>query len=295
MTGEQQKTILVTGGAGLIGSHLIEELVKNPHNRVISLDNYFIGKKENHIAGAHYIEGNTQDIEAHITEIPDIVFHLGEYSRVEQSFADVELVWNLNMQGTFRVLEFCRTHKVKIIYAGSSTKFADDGLGRHQSPYAWMKASNTDLVNNYGTWFGVPYAITYFYNNFGERELGEGPYASVLGRFKSQYLAGGPITVTAPGTQTRNFTYVKDTIRALIDIGEKGHGDEYGIGNTEETSILELAELFDVGVKMLPERQGNRTSSPIDTSRIEREFDWKPTKGVREYVKEFIQKHESKK
>ncbi len=293
MINERQKTILVTGGAGLIGSHLIEELLKNPINRVISLDNYFIGKKENHIVGAEYIEGNTEDIEAHSSLIPDTVFHLGEYSRVEQSFADVELVWNLNMQGTFRVLEFCRKHKAKIIYAGSSTKFADEGLGRHQSPYAWMKASNTDLVNNYGTWFGVPYAIAYFYNNFGARELGEGPYASVLGRFKSQYLAGGPITVTAPGTQTRNFTYVKDTVRALVEIGEKGHGDEYGIGNTEEISILELAELFGVGVEMLPERPGNRIASPIDISRVEQEFNWKPTVSVREYVREFIQKNKS--
>ena len=162
-----KKTVVVTGGAGLIGPSLIELLL--PKYRVVSLDNYFIGSEKN-----ESLLGN---------ETPEIIFHLGEYSRVEQSFNDIELVWESNVAGTFRVLQYWKKRGCKLVYAGSSTKFADGGLGRDQSPYAWMKASNTELVKNYGEWFGLPFAITYFYNGYGPRELSEGPYASVLGRF----------------------------------------------------------------------------------------------------------------
>lgn len=278
-----KQTVIVTGGAGLIGPSLIELLL--PEYRVVSLDNYFIGKRENHIEGAEYVEGHTKDIVALLgKESPVIIFHLGEYSRVEQSFKDIELVWESNVHGAFRVFEYWRKRGCKLVYAGSSTKFADGGLGRDQSPYAWMKASNTELVKNYGAWFTLPYAVTYFYNNYGSRELSEGPYASVMGRFKTQYLKGEPITVVAPGTQKRNFTHVEDTARALVMIGEKGQGDEYGIGSPESYSVLELAKMFTDNIVMLPERKGNRMESIMDTTRIEHEFGWKPQHTVREYI-----------
>lgn len=279
----EKQTVLVTGGAGLIGSSLIELLL--PKYRVISLDNYVLGSEKNHIAGAEYIKGDTKDIEELLgKESPAIMFHLGEYSRVEQSFDDVALVWQLNVEGTFRVLEYWRKRTCKLIYAGSSTKFSDGGLGRDQSPYAWMKASNTELVRDYGTWFSLPYAITYFYNNYGLRELSDGPYASVVGRFKKQYEAGEPITVVSPGTQKRNFTHVEDTARALLMVGEAGQGDEYGIGSPESYSILEIAKMFSDNITMLPERKGNRLDSVIDTTRIEKEFGWKPEHTIRDYI-----------
>lgn len=287
-----KETVVVTGGAGLIGSSLIELLL--PKYRVVSLDNYFIGSEKNHVEGAEYVKGHTKDIESLLGgEKPKIIFHLGEYSRVEQSFNDIALVWESNVEGTFRVLEYWRRLNsaeqalpcgCKLVYAGSSTKFADGGLGRIQSPYAWMKASNTELVQNYGLWFDLPYAITYFYNNYGPRELSEGLYATVIGRFKKQYEAGESITVVAPGTQKRNFTHVDDTARALFEIGEKGQGDEYGIGSPESFSILEIAKMFTDNITMLPERKGNRMDSFLDTSRIEKEFGWKPKHSVREYI-----------
>jgi UDP-glucose 4-epimerase len=278
-----RETILVTGGAGLIGSHLIELAIKK--YRVISLDNYFIGSKDNHIEGAEYIEGHTKDIEQLLgKENPKIIFHLGEYSRVEQSFDDLPLVWESNVHGTFRVFEYWRKRKCKIVYAGSSTKFSDGGLGRDQSPYAWMKASNTELVRNYGNWFGMPYAITYFYNAYGARELSTGPYASVIGRFKEQYKKGEPITVVAPGTQKRNFTAASDIARGLLMVGEKGQGDEYGLGAHESHTMLEIAKMFSDQITMLPERKGNRMDSIVDTSRVEKEFGWKPEMSVQEYI-----------
>ncbi len=279
----EKKTVLVTGGAGMIGSRLIELLL--PTYRVISLDNYFIGKKENHIEGAEYIEGHTKDIEKLLGhESPDLIFHLGEYSRVEQSFSDVELVWESNVHGTFRVFEYWRKRQCKIVYAGSSTKFADGGMGRDQSPYAWMKASNTELVRNYGNWFDLKYAITYFYNAYGPRELAEGPYASVIGTFKTLYKSNRPITVRAPGTQKRNFTHVDDLARGLLLVGEKGQGDEYGLGSHESYSVLDIAKMFSDNITMLPERPGNRMESICDTTKAEKEFGWKAEHSIKDYI-----------
>jgi len=154
------KTILVTGGAGHIGSHIIEILVKDSNNKVISLDNYFTGKLENHIDGAQYRTGHTKDIDKLIPETPDIVYHLGEYARVAPSFDDVEKVYDLNILGTFAVVNFCQKRKVgKLVYAASSTKFAIEGNGRHQNPYSFSKATNVDLINDYGRWYNLPYAI----------------------------------------------------------------------------------------------------------------------------------------
>jgi len=280
---QKKKTILVTGGAGLIGSNLIELALKQ--YRVVSLDNYFIGSKDNHIEGAEYIEGHTKDIEKLVgNESPEIIFHLGEYSRVEQSFKDIKLVWESNVAGTFQVFEYWRKRGCRLVYAGSSTKFADGGLGRDQSPYAWMKASNTELVRNYSEWFDLPYATTYFYNAYGPRELSKGPYASVIGRFKELYWKGEPITVVAPGTQRRNFTYAGDIARGLLLVGEGGHGENYGLGSPESYSVLDIAQMFGGEIQMLPERPGNRMESIVNTTRAEQEFGWKPQQTVREYI-----------
>ena len=178
-----KKIALVTGGAGFIGSHLCETLYNTGNYIVYSLDNYFTGLEDNHVKGVEYIKGSTSDINNLIDFIPDYIYHLGEYSRVEQSFVDIELVWKYNKDGIFAVLEFCRKTKAKLIYAGSSSKFGDGGLGRSQSPYSWSKATNTELVKNYGNWFNLQYAITYFYNVYGPREISVGKYATLIALF----------------------------------------------------------------------------------------------------------------
>ena len=214
------------------------------------------------------------------------MYHLGEYSRVEKSFDDIELVWDLNKLGTFAVLEFCRKRNTKIVYAGSSTKFGDGGLGRDQSPYAWTKASNTELVRNYGAWFGLPYAITYFYNVYGPREISSGAYATVIGIFKEQARQKKPITVVSPGTQVRNFTHAEDVVNALVLVGEKGMGDDFGIGAKANYSILDIAKMFSKEIEMLPERAGNRMSSFMDTKKTE-ELGWDTEKELVEHIDEF--------
>ena len=278
--------VLVTGGAGFIGSHLCQRLSLS-NNEVYSLDNYSTGSLNNHVENVTYIRGDTSDIQKIISFKPEYVYHLGEYSRVEQSFDDIEKVWKSNKDGIFAVLQFCRNVGAKIIYAGSSTKFGDGGLGRSQSPYAWTKASNTELVENYGRWFGVPFAITYFYNVYGEREISEGKYATLIALFKNKYLAGEKLTVVSPGTQNRNFTYIDDIVDGLILVGENGNGDEFGIGSPESYSIIEIAKMFGAEIEMLPERNGNRMTAEVVTSKTE-ELGWAPKFSVVNYIRDIV-------
>jgi len=280
-----KKKILVTGGAGFVGSHLCERLAQNENNEVYSLDNYFTGSKANHVANVTYIEGLTADIAELVTFTPDMVYHLGEYSRVEQSFDDIEKVWKFNKDGIFAVLEFVRKAGCKILYAGSSTKFGDGGLGRSASPYAWTKATNTELVMNYGNWFNVPYAITYFYNVYGPREIQTGKYATLIALFKEKMKNGEPLTIVSPGNQKRNFTHIDDIINGLILVGENGYGDEFGIGSPEAYSIKEIAEMFGGEIQMLPERAGNRMTADVMTAKTEA-LGWKPTRTIGKYIEE---------
>jgi UDP-glucose 4-epimerase len=277
------KKILVTGGAGFVGSHLCERLAQNPNYEVYSLDNYFTGSEANHVPNVTYIKGDTVDIASLVPFNPDMVYHLGEYSRVEQSFDDIEKVWRYNKDGIFAVLEFVRRAGCKILYAGSSTKFGDGGMGRSASPYAWTKATNTELVMNYGNWFNVPYAITYFYNVYGKREIATGKYATVIALFTEKMKAGEPLTIVSPGTQKRNFTHIDDIIDGLVLVGENGYGDEFGIGSPEAFSIIEVAKLFGGKIDMLPERKGNRMTADVVADKTQA-LGWTPKRTLQNYI-----------
>ena len=283
----KRKKILVTGGAGFIGSHLCEKILELGAD-VYSLDNYFTGSKENHLKGVKYFEGHTRDINKIFeNENFDLIYHLGEYSRVEKSFEDpIGLVWDLNVAGTFAVLEFCKKINAKIIYSGSSTKFATDGNGGNMSPYAWSKSTNTQLVKNFSDWYKIKYAITYFYNVYGFGEISEGPYATVLGIFKKQYKNGLPLTLVKPGAQKRNFTHVDDVVDALILVGEKGEGDEYGIGSDEIFSVEEVAKMFNTEIIFMPERKGNRSGSEVASEKT-KALGWLAKKNIEEHILEW--------
>ena len=218
---------------------------------------------------------------------PNYIYHLGEYSRVEQSFEDIEEVWKSNKDGIFSVLEFTRKTGSKLIYAGSSTKFGDGGLGRSQSPYAWTKASNTELVTNYGNWFNISFAISYFYNVYGEREISTGKYATLIALFLNQSKNNKKLTVVSPGTQRRNFTHVNDIISGLILIGENGYGDDFGIGCKESYTILEVAEMFGGNIVMLPERKGNRMVADVVIEKTVK-LGWSSQESLKEYIKKSI-------
>ncbi len=283
-----QKTVLVTGGAGFIGSHLCERLQKQG-DRVISLDNYFTGSVENHIPGVEYQTGHTKQIAELIPEQLDCIYHLGEYARVAKSLEEPQKVWDLNMDGTFAVLEFWRQRKCKLIYSGSSTKAvgarADGVLGRDLAPYTWAKAAMSDLVNDYARWYELPYAIVYFYNVYGPRERGAQGYGTVVETFRQRFLKAEPLEIRSPGTQRRAFTHVEDTINGIMLAAEQGSGDGYGLASSDDYSLLELAALFGSEVKMLPATQTSREQSVIDAEKITA-LGWKQTKFLKDYVAE---------
>lgn len=287
------KTILVTGGAGHVGSHVIEQLTHtHPDYKIISLDNYFSGKTENHIARAEYRNGHTKNIFDHIPETPDIVFHLGEYARIAPSFEDIEKVYDMNILGTFQVAEFCRQKKIKkLVYAASSTKFAIEGNGRHQNPYSFSKATNVDLINNYGSWYGLPYAICYFYNAFGPRENSDPKYGTLIAKYERAWKNGEKLTVIKPGTQKRNFTHVSDLARGIIQVAENGHGDGYALNNNESYSVLEIAQTFGGEIDLVDGYPG-RAESGEAPNKARDELGWEATVSVIDYIKNFCRENQ---
>lgn len=280
----KSKRFLVIGGCGFVGGSLVRRLAHDGYS-VTCLDNYFTGTTDAHIEGVSYILGNSFDInKINFNSNFDVVFYLGEYSRVEQSFEDIDTVFAFNFGPAYEVLKFCRSNGAKLIYAGSSTKFGDDGGNAYASPYAWTKKVNTELVQVYSNWFGVNYAITYFYNVYGQGEISNGKYSTLIAKFANLVREGEEaLPVVSPGTQVRNFTHVDDIVEGLILVAERGQGDGYGIGADESFSILEVAEMFGKSVQMLPERPGNRLSAHLNTQQT-RNLGWRPVNNLRDYI-----------
>jgi len=277
------KKILITGGAGFVGSHLAKTLY-NYGNTIHVLDNYFTGSIENHIQGVSYIKAETSDIFSLYKNVPlDYIFHLGEYSRVEQSYKDIELVVKYNISPFYQVLKLTSHLNAKLIYSGSSTKFSHD-LEAVESPYSFTKRMNTELLVQYANWFNIDFAITYFYNVYGPGEISKGKYATVIAKFielKKQKVKYLPIT--KPGTQRRRFTHIDDVVNGLIIVAKKGLGDDFGIGANKSYTILEVAEMLEMSFKIEGYAKGNRFDGLIKTKKT-KELGWKPTKSLKQYL-----------
>ena len=285
------KKVLVIGGAGFVGSNLVRSLCRDGCH-VTCLDNYFTGDERNHVVGVDYVRANSVDIASSLTGSSFThIFHLGEYSRVEQSFEDIDLVFEFNHKSIYEVLKFARNQGAKLIYSGSSTKFGDGGKNGSASPYAWTKKTNVELIKRYSDWFGLEYAIAYFYNVYGSGEISDGKYATLIAKFCSLKQSGAKsLPVVAPGTQTRNFTHVYDIVAGLRVVGERGVGDGYGIGAEKAYSVVDVVAMLQCEVQWLPERRGNRLSAPIVADKT-KELGWKAKYDLEDYLNEKLKNH----
>lgn len=270
--------VLVIGGAGFIGSNLCKALAEAGCS-VVSLDNYSTGSAENHIEGVEYLVGSAQDIDSFYMGTPDVVFHLGEYSRVEQSYSEPFKAANNIVGGIVPVIEFCYKTRAKLIYSGSSTKFSVEN-----SPYSIAKASNSTLVDQLCSCLGINYAITYFYNVYGQNEISEGDYATVIAKFLKAQKEGKPVIINGTGEQRRNFTHVEDIVNGLILVAASGKGDLYGIGSDESYSIIDVAEMIGVEYSFGPDKAGNRKMAHLETGKT-KNLGWSANNSLRNYIK----------
>jgi len=273
--------ITITGGTGFIGTNLCQRLISLGHE-VISIDNYSSGKKSNHIPNVKYINSDCRHISKLVDGV-DLVFHLGEYSKIAPSFKDTQTIIDTNMYSTAKVIEYCKNKNIKIVYAGSSTKYSEDGA--NSSPYAFSKAKNTELIKNYGKWFGLQYSICYFYNNYGPyQDTCNDGWETVISIFEKQKIKGTPLTIVKPGTQRRNFTYVGDTVEGLIASAFKNKNDEYQLSSNESYNMFELAKLFNHEYELIPERPGDRIISSIDYIDTYKKLNWIPKYKLKDWI-----------
>ncbi len=278
------KKILVTGGAGFIGSNLIEELSKDKNNEITSLDCYFTGKYYNHIAGVEYISGYTWEIDDLFSERKfDVIFHFGEYSRIVQSFDDIRFVTESILRGTPAVFEFAKKCSSKIIYSASSSKFGNNGKDENLSPYAWMKSKMVELLKNYNRWYGLNFEICYFFNVYGPRQIYDGNYATVVAIFEKQFKENKKLTVVKPGTQSRDFTHVFDIVKGVILTVEINMNYEWHLRSEKNLSIIELAEKFGEW-EFIEERRGERFTSEIFESDTSLKLNWRAKESLIDWI-----------
>jgi len=295
----KKNLIVVTGGAGFVGSNLISFFLKKTKFRIISLDNYSSGKKDNHVRNSRvkYIKSDTRDIDKILsnkkTKINSI-FHFGEYSRIYQSFLNMDECINSNSIGTNAVFSFCLKNKIKLIYSATSASIGNNGKDKDLSPYAFTKAKNLELLENLKKWFNFKYEILYFYNVYGKNQISKGNMATVIGIFEYLYKKNKPLTIVKPGTQKRRFTHIDDTISACYHAWKLNKCRHYSISNKKSFSIIEVANLFKTKVRYLPPRRGERYASALTNMNLSNKvYKIFGKKKLSEYINNFLKNHKN--
>ena len=289
----KKNTIIVTGGAGFVGSNLILELINKTKFKIISIDNYSSGFKKNHIKNKRvtYINSDTKNISSVIKNpvLINSIFHFGEFSRIYQSFVNMSQCINSNTIGTTAIFEFCLKHKIKLIYSATSATLGNKGTDSNLSPYAFTKAKNLELLENLKKWFNFKFEIIYFYNVYGPNQISTGKMATVIGIFEHCYRTKKPLTVVKPGNQSRRFTHISDTIDICYLAWKNNKCRHYSISNRKSYTILEVAKMFGSKIKFLPKRSGERYASALTNINLNnRVFKYFGNISLKNYIKNIV-------
>ena len=289
--------LVVTGGAGFVGSNLISLFLKKTKFKIISIDNYSTGSKKNHLKDKRikYINSHTKNISKilnkHKKNIHSI-FHFGEFARIYQSFFKMNECISSNTIGSHEVFNFCLSNKIKLIYSATSASIGNKGHDKNLSPYAFTKAKNLEMLENIKRWYNLKFEIIYFYNVYGPKQIGEGSMATVIGIFEDQYKNKKPLTVVRPGTQSRRFTHIDDTIDACYYAWKKNKCRHYSISNKKSYTIIEVAKMFNSKIKLLPERKGERYASALTNINLSNKvYKIFGKVDLNKYIKEIVNKH----
>ena len=291
---KMKNLIIVTGGAGFVGSNLIEHLLKKTKYKIISLDNYSSGSKKNHIKNIRvkYLKGNTLNIKKILKKFKNnilAIFHFGEFARIFQSFKKFDECYQSNSIGSKAVFKFCLDNNIKLIYSATSASLGNKGSDKNLSPYAFTKSKNLELLENLKKWFNFKFEVIFFYNIYGPRQIKSGDMATVIGIFENQYLNKKPLSVVKPGTQTRRFTHIYDTVQVCYDAFKANKCKNYSISNKESYSIIQVAKMFKSKVVFLKPRLGERYASALTKISYNNKIIQKYGKlQLKEYISSFI-------
>jgi len=285
--------IIVTGGAGFVGTNLITLLLKKTKFKIISIDNYSSGSKKNHIKNSRvkYFKSDTKNISNVIKKPKEIqsVFHFGEFARIYQSFLNMNKCIEYNTIGSNAVFNFCLENKIKLIYSATSASLGNKGKDKHLSPYAFSKAQNLELLENLKKWYKFKYEVIYFYNVYGPHQICKGPMSTVIGIFEDHYKKRKALPVVKPGSQTRRFTHIFDTVNICYLAWKKNLCRHYSISNIKSYSIIDVAKMFKSKIKFLPKRAGERYASALTNKNLSNKiFKYFGSTKLKDYISDFL-------